>query len=228
VNTLARDSVTALSSNPEFIDAFLIGLNTQFKAELQWRKLADVPTATTFTLFWGTVRGDALLARRTPDIRPVTEWVTGSLGDRQHQYVEPDDPAGNRDLVIVFRSSLFRRYPGTQVYLRTIRSPEDAALKAAPNFDATVANHDFGPIFQGSLADDVVFFIFNVSPNDLTNYWVMLEEPPADLRFRVPRSSVYTNPQAPVPDSSTSAAFGQTTLDHPTRVAISWQSLGGS
>jgi hypothetical protein len=217
-NTLARDSVTALSSNPEFIDAFLIGLNAQFKAELHWRKLADVPTATTFTLFWGTIRGDGSLARRTPDIRPVVEWTSTALGDRQHQYVEPDDLDGNRDLVIVFRSSLFRRYPGTQVYLRAIRAPEADALAAAPNFDLSAPNPDLGPLFQGAVGDDVVFFIFNVSPDDLTKYWVMLEEPPADLRFRVPSA----------PNRSTSATYARDTLDHPTRVAISWQSLGGS
>jgi hypothetical protein len=231
-NTLEPDSVTALSSNPEFIDAFLMGLNTQFKAELHWRKLADVPTATTFALFWGTIRGDGLLARRTPDIRPVTEWTSTPLGDRQHQYVEPNDPDGKRDLVIVFRTPLFRRYPGTQVYLRTILrtipAPEDEVLKLPPIFDPTIADHDLGPIFQGSLTNDVVFFIFNVSPDDLKGFWVMLEEPPADLRFRVPRSDLSANPPSPVPDPATSATFGKSTLDHPTRVAISWNSLGGS
>jgi hypothetical protein len=231
VETLQRDSVTALSSNPEFIDAYLLGLNTQFKNELHWRKLADAPSEAPFTLFWGTIRGAELLARRTPDIRRFTEWISTPLGDSQHQYVEPDDPAGKRDLVIVFRTTLFRRYPGTQIYLRKIpanAAQVPASLEAAPNFNPASPLADHGPVFQGSIAEDIVFFIFNLAPEDLQQYWVMLEEPPVDLRFRVPFSADNPDTLSKPADKTTSATFAEKALDRPTRVAISWQSLGGA
>jgi hypothetical protein len=214
--------VVALASNPEFIDAFLLGLNAQFKSELHWRQLADAPTATAFSLFWGTVSDAAALARRTPDIRPFADWPDAPLGDPAHQYVAPGDTQGHRDLVIVFRTDLFRRYPTTQVYLRRIpTNPADeaAALQKAPTFPADPTGPDRSPIFQGSLASDVVFFIFDVAPEDLGKYWVMLEEPPAELRF--------VQKQAATSTATTSAQYAKDALDHPTRVAISWTDMGG-
>jgi hypothetical protein len=243
--TIAKNSVIPLASNPEFVEAFLVGLNTQFKNELHWRKLADSPDSTPFTLFWGTISGAGNLARRTPDIRPITDWDDASeFGKPGHEFVLPGDEQGNRDLVIVFRTDLFRRYPTTQVYLRRI--PTDSEVAADPDREQLEAKwlQDIGPgadqpppagpgkidtfpIFQGVLAPDLVFFIFNVSPDDLEKFWVMLEEPPADLRFRTPRTLAPEDGQAPNGDESSSAAFAKSTLDHPTRVAISWASLKG-
>ena len=39
IGTLEKDSVVAMQTNPTFIDAYLVGLNTQLHNELHWRNL---------------------------------------------------------------------------------------------------------------------------------------------------------------------------------------------
>jgi hypothetical protein len=54
-----------------------------------------------------------------------------------------------------------------------------------------------------------------VTPSKLDEYWLVLDEPPAELRFR---NDEQKRPQV---TTSHSAAFAQSTIDQPTRVAIS-------
>jgi hypothetical protein len=85
---------------------------------------------------------------------------------------------------------------------------DDNALKLEqPNFDNGSA---IGPKIKGSISDDVTFFIFDVDPSKLADYRVVLDEPPAELRFRNDLNPLSTN----------SATFATSTIDTPTRVAI--------
>jgi hypothetical protein len=159
------------------------------------------------------------------EIRPLSSWAAGSqLGDLDHQVMQPGDTTGKRDLVIVFRTDLFHRYPKTMVYLVKPPGPAvadvDSALKATPVFGfspADKANRQFlGPIFQGALAPDVVFFAFDVDPSTLDQYWLILDEPPSELRFnRVGPTGV------PLGGPTAAAQFASDTIDKPTRVATS-------
>jgi hypothetical protein len=139
--------------------------------------------------------------------------------------LQPGDTTGQRDLVLVFRTDLFRRYPRTMVYLvRTAPNP-DPALLATPTFSfaaADKANRQFlGPIFQGALANDVVFFSFDVDPSTLDQYWVVLDEPPSELRFR----SVDAASKPLGAAAATAAAFATATIDEPTRVGMDGANL---
>ncbi len=210
--SLAKDSVTALQTNPSFIDAYLVGINTQLVAEARWRGMAIDRWGTPLKMFFGPVGEDG--ARRGDDITPIATWpVDSPLGARSHQAIRAADadPDATERLVIVFRSALFRRYPRTVVYLH--KGPgDDADLSAVPQFTPPAApaardawyraRRDFAPAFTGSLDPDRVFFGFDVAPDDLDAYWLMLDEPPTELRFRL------DGPTEVVPDA-------------PTRVAIS-------
>ena len=200
IEDLEKDAVVAMESNPAFVDALLVGLNTQFLGELHWRNMAVAATCTPLRWFWGNF--DHKTDLRADDIRGIDLWQNTRLGDNQHQAQQAD----NRDLVMVFRTDLFRRYPHTLVYL--VLANDDNALKLEqPNFDNGSA---IGPKVKGSIGDDVTFFIFDVDPSKLADYRVVLDEPPAELRFR--------NDQNPV--SANSATFAKSTIDTPTRVAI--------
>ena len=225
VNALEKDSITALQTNPAFIDAFMVGINSQFIAEMVWRDLPVARDCTPLRMFWGAV--DYKNGKRQADIEPLREWAKApekDVGDLAHQTVQPSDPqnaSGNR-LVIVFRSDLFRRYPGTLVYLFKPQPGDvlDDWLKATPDLGEVEAakptgeRRFFGPTFVGVLTPEVTFFAFDVRPETLDKYWLMLGEPPAELRFR----SDKTPAQVTVTHSAT---FAATTIDEPTRVAIS-------
>lgn len=232
-DSLEKDSVTALQTNPTFVDGFMVGINTQFMSEMRWRDLAVARTCTPLRMFWGQV--DYATHTRRADIEPLAEWAKApddAVGALSHQTIKPHDPGnptGSR-LVLTFRSDLFRRYPSTLVYL--VRpGPGDGVddlLKAPPELDMPdgVVDVDgwrasrkfFGPVFAGTLTPELTFFTFDVTPSTLDEYWLVLDEPPAELRFR--------NDQVLRPlDATTSATVAQSTLDQPTRVAISGLAL---
>ncbi len=242
------DSILSLKTNPTFTDAFLVGLNAQFLAEMRWRGLAARRTFTPLRMFWGYV--NHATGRREADILPISAWAdtpAGGLGDLSHQAVKPGDVTGKEDLVLLFKTDLFRRYPATLVYLvkpdpaaaaaqalavagnPTATAPEvEALLKESPDFSANAADRAkrtcLGPIFMGTLAADLVFFAFDVAPATLDEYWLVIDEPPADLRFRNPdKPGAVETPAAVIRTSA--AAFATTTIDRPTRVAISGRYL---
>lgn len=218
--TVPKDSILTLRTYPRFVDAFLMGINTQFLAEMRWRNLPVSKAVTPLRMFWAYI--DYTSGKRTADIQPFSEWVkhpAADLGDPSHQNVEP---GGTReDLVFLFRTDLFRRYPGTLVYLVKPRPSDniDELLKQTPVLEHTAAGRPnrqfFGPVYGGTLAPDLVFFAFDIAPGELEKYWLVLDEPPAELRFRNDKP----------PDTLSSAAFAKSTIDQPTRVAINGQFL---
>lgn len=220
LGTLQKNSVVAMQTNPKFIDCYLLGLNTQLHNELHWRNIAIEPTATPLLMFWRHVNfttGD-----REPEIQPIATWPNDSnLGDTSHQVLHPGDTGGNNDLVMVFRTDLFRRYPKTLIYL--VRSPDagspDDRLKAPPTLTYAApdrANRIFiGPNFHGTLARDIVFFSFDIEPADLAKYWLVLDEPAAQLRFRV-----FDGNTDKTVGAHSAVQFAISTIDHPTRVAF--------
>lgn len=222
VNALEKDSVLALQTNPEFIDAFLLGINTQFMSEMRWRDIAVDRTCTPLRMFWGQVNYKNGL--RQADIEPLAQWAktpSDSIGALSHQTILSENATnttGNR-LVIVFRSDLFRRYPSTLVYLVKPAEGEDvdALLMQVPVLEPDeISRADkkfFGPVFMGIITPEITFFSFDVSPLDLDKYWLVLDEPPAELRFR--------NDKILMNKPLNAAAFAFEELDQPTRVARS-------
>lgn len=220
--SIPKDSVVALQTNPTFVDAFMVGINTQFIAEMRWRNLPAPRIGTPLRMFWGYANHETGV--RDPDIQPINDWPSRDLGalgaddvgDISHQNVRPGDVTGRRDLVIAFRTALFRRYPSTLVYLvRALPGDDlDARLKSAPDFTIPADPAQrwcFGPIFFGTMEPDLVFFAFDVDPDAVEECWLVLDEPPTELRFRNDQGTNW-------PDSAT---FADKTIDHPTRIAIS-------
>lgn len=232
---LAKHAVLALRTNPEFIDSFLVGLNTQFLSELRWRGMQADRWGTPLCMFFAPV--DPKSGKRTADITPISAWMEDSgLGDRSHQATAPapsPDQGSAERLVLLFHTPLFRRYPRTLVYLqrkvgfRVVgRDVEAMALQAEPQLAPPLgANKEtwfdkrtqFAPTFTGSISPDLVFFGFDIAPTSLANYFVVLDEPPADVRFRADLS--------PREGDDTSAKVGNHLLDDPSRVAIDGAAL---
>lgn len=226
-SSIPLHSIVALQTNPTFIDAFMVGINTQFLAEMRWRNLPAPRISTPLRMFWGHV--DHGTGDRVADIRPISDWPSKAVddadaddvGDLSHQAIRPGDTTGTKDLVIAFRTALFRRYPSTLVYMVRPRAGDDvdALLKLPPNFKEAAGNRSdrrfFGPIFFGQMEPDLVFFAFDIDPDALEQLWLVLDEPPSELRFRNDRGLTYP----------TSAEFAQKTIDRPTRVAISGTAL---
>jgi hypothetical protein len=202
VGSLAADSVIAVGTNPVFVDAFLAGLNTKLLEEARWRNLRIASGCTPIRTFWFRVNeanGD-----RIEDIDGISDWAADSvLGDAQHR------PTGATagDLVLVFRSRLFERYPHTLLYLVSARH------NGVPDFTRgpLPGTPHLLPTFQGRIGADVTFFGFaGIPASEITALWVTLEEPPAGVRFR---NDVDV-------DATDGAAFADGSFGDPVRVRI--------
>ena len=68
VGHVEPDTVSALKTNPTFIEAFMVGINTQFLAEMRWRNLPAPRVSTPLRMFWGYF--DFSTDKREADIQP--------------------------------------------------------------------------------------------------------------------------------------------------------------
>lgn len=173
--TLPEDRVVAVETNPAFVDAFLLGLNTQVATELRFRNIPITSGCTPVRQFWA--RADVATGTYHDDIVGVHGWPAASgLGTTAHQ----TPAAASADLVIVFKTPLFRRYPGTVVYLTP--APLDGA--GQPDWEAD-PDHTVRllPSFQGSITPDLTFFGFDLDPPLGKRHWVVLEEPAHGVQF---------------------------------------------
>ena len=213
---LDQDAVVAVQTNSVFVDAFLVGLNTQALGELRFRNIPIVTGATPMRQFWSRVSADG--TGYGDDILSVAGWPAGSeLGSTAHQ---PAAVAASADLVVVIRTPLFRRYPRTLVYLvpAMITSGGDPDWAVDP--DTTQRRL---PIFQGTISPDITFFGFDLDPGLAAKHWVVLEEPPHGVRF-------YNTGPTPVASAAMGAAadgasFASAAFADPLRVLIRGDAL---
>ncbi len=183
--TLPDDTVVALTTNPAFVDAFLLGLNAQIVAELRFRNYPADPGWTPVRTFWD--RANAATGAVDDDIVDIDTWPpTSAFGD-----AEPPDTVG------------VERRPGRAVQHPAVpRVPGHARLPGAggarratasstgrpiPSFDA----RQF-PTFQGRIATRPRRSSASTSTRrSAAERWVVLEETVNGRRF--------FNAAAPVP-----------------------------
>jgi len=208
IGEMPKQAVLAFESNPAFVEAFLLGLNTQLVAELRWRNIPLAAGCVPARMFWG--RFDAASGQRKADIHGFGNWAVGTaLGDPSHGM----PPLNGNDLVLVFRSDLFRRYPGTLVYIvQPVLQDEKPDWSVDPSF----ADRLF-PVFQGKIGDDIVFFQFDIDPAVARQRWLVLEEPPAGVSFR--------NDKPVAAGVADGGAFALATIDDALRVLIRGETL---
>ena len=210
-----EDRLLALQTNPDFVDAFLVGANHRALGELRWRNLPIVAGWTPLRRFWHRI--DDAGSGPAVDIRPVLDilappapgaaiWTDESvLGAAQHQR----DGAGPR-LVILLHTELFRRYPTTLVYLL----PNPGGTQTWQQNVEAIATVPVWPNLTGSFNAELVYFGFPLPPEAGADHWLVLEEPPPGYRFNVPTDEQL----AELADPDISAAeYASATLHHPVR-----------
>src|SRR5262249_12284830 len=119
---LAPNSVTLLETNREFIEAFMVGLNSEMARELLWRESPTDQRGAPLRQFWdprtAPARPGETPAQRQErlyDIRPIDQWPrTAKLGQNANREQE--------DLVLVLRGELLKKYPTAAIYAQKARS----------------------------------------------------------------------------------------------------------
>jgi hypothetical protein len=103
------NTVVPLETNTAFVQAYLVGLNTEMGRELLWRGYPADLTATYFDRFWDASSAPG----RAPDIDPIASWANRGLGVS----------TSTEDFVLLIRSELLRRYPDAVIY--AVRGTEE-------------------------------------------------------------------------------------------------------
>jgi hypothetical protein len=185
VNRMALNSVTALGSNPWFVQAFLVGLNHEIARELLWRGYPTDQRGTCFRRFWD--RAGAVPPKTgaaADDITPITGWdpaeglgVAGVTAD------------GGAQLVLAVRGELLRRYPRTVIHLARAEWSGDTDANGDPVPRLAAGGTEKHPEFGGSLPPDVTFLGFDLSPEAARGtagdpgWYVVFAEPPTEPRL---------------------------------------------
>ena len=176
------DTATLVRTNPSFVASHLVGLNHEFMRELLWREYPTDLRGTAFKRFWGRT------GAQPDDIGPVHLF---GQSDLVHTLLV----GGEGEAVLLLRSELLRRYPGSIVYLcRAKQVGEDLMLD-----DGTI----IVPTFRGDLPPDVSFVGFPIKPDDLRAngdpWWFVIAQPPSEPRFGL------DDPSDEMPETPTSS-----------------------
>ncbi|MCW5580512.1 MAG: hypothetical protein KIS72_04150, partial [Luteimonas sp.] len=162
------DSVAMLEPNARFIESYMLGLNVEMGRELLWRDfVVSDPRATFFRRFWRTVR-----AGSEGDIAPIAQWADRPLGGN-------GAAGGVRQVVLLVRSGLFRRYPGASVYAVP-------AVAVGSGRRPGEQGAELQPLFRGALQPDVSFFGFDLDPAIASGdpgWYFVIQQQPTEPRF---------------------------------------------
>lgn len=174
------NSVILLEPNGRFVESFLVGLNAELSRELLWRGFPANLRSTYFRQFWDGVE---------PDIQAINEWENTGLGQNSQS---------NKNLVLLIRGELLRRYPNTVIY--AVKAVSRQELSRDPGEESH-------PIFRGTLKPDITFLGFPLTrkqvigdnATDDPGWFFVIQEQPTEPRFGLDAANfegVLTSPTA--------------------------------
>jgi hypothetical protein len=198
INLIEPNSITLMQVNQPFVEAYMVGLNHEFARELLWREYPTDQRGSTFRQFWDVssfFNADNLsnedLKESLRDIPPIHTWLpTEQLKDHDNR---DKGQTNEKELVLVIRGELLKRYPNTVIYAhracwqRKAVTPGDSnpALPPCDRSGAidntverrfatlTAAEEDkppkskvLTPLYEAKVDPDIYFFGFDLTVED--------------------------------------------------------------
>ena len=184
------DLVTALVTNGEFVESFLVGLSHEMGRELLWRGYPTDERNTYFRRFWnGDVDELAVDIHRFAATGLGSHLIT-TLSGR---------------IALLVRGQLIRRYPNAIVLAMRADHLEQGRpiFRADPAWTAPILFHDH-------VAADIVITGFDLSKTQIQNedWWFLIAEHPGAPRFGLAAPPLPAPPPPPVAPTREDLAWG--------------------
>ena len=232
------NTIALLETNPPFIESYMVGLNHEMARELLWREYPTDLRGSYFRQFWD-VKG--ISAPATPaaaellkDITKIHTWQAPSaLGSHKPQPPAGSDvQPGEKQLVLVIRGELLKRYPNTVIYAQKAMIVNGSLVISTEDLDEVqFKRHYKFPQFRAEIESDLRFFGFDLTlrkakgldesvdfKGDKAGWFFIIQEVPGEPRFGMDIS------YQPTRDSNTDATDDP--LD--TWDNLAWNSFGAT
>jgi hypothetical protein len=198
------DTISLLETNPKFIESYMVGLNHEMGRELLWREFPTDLRGSYFRQFWevkSVSNPDTPSdAEKLKDIVKIHTWQsTSELGSHKPDPgPNADVQPGQKQVVLVIRGELLKRYPNTVIYAQkaiddghgnnVIREKDPTPLQFDQEFKF--------PLFRAEIDPDLRFFGFDLTiekakgttesndfPGDHRGWFFVIQEVPGEPRF---------------------------------------------
>jgi hypothetical protein len=204
LDLIPPNTISLLETNPKFIESYLVGLNHEMARELLWREYPTDQRGSYFRQFWevkGVSNPDTPEdAEQLKDITKLHSWPAASLLG-EHKPPPPsnaDVKPGEKQLVLVIRGELLKRYPNTVIYAQ---KAVDDGKGGRVIFDKDMTPDQFDkqlkfPLFRAEIDPDLRFFGFDLTidkargtvpsndfPTDMLGWFFVIQEVPGEPRF---------------------------------------------
>lgn len=204
LHLIPPDTISLLETNPKFIESYMVGLNHEMGRELLWREYPTDLRGSYFRQFWevkGVSNPDTPTdAEKLKDILKIHTWQsTSELGSHKPDPgPNADVQPGQKQVVLVIRGELLKRYPNTVIYAqKAIDDGEGNNVIRETDLTPTQFEQEIKfPLFRAEIDPDLRFFGFDLTiekakgvadsrefPNDKRGWFFVIQEVPGEPRF---------------------------------------------
>ena len=211
LNLIPNNTICLLETNPKFIEAYMVGLNHEMSRELLWREYPTDQRGSYFRQFWDVsdivnhAGGDPKeFEASLRDIKPIDEWsVNEPLGDHApagrslptgRKPDMPNTSDDERELVLVIRGDLLKRYPTTIIFAQKAKwgNAGNTSIKVRELDEDPQTKQVKEPTFKAQIEPDLYFLGFNLKEkeakgSDQTDHdpgwFFVIQERPGEPRF---------------------------------------------
>jgi len=198
------NTISLLETNPKFIESYMVGLNYEMGRELLWREYPTDLRGSYFRQFWevkGVSNPDTPAdAEQLKDIAKIHAWPAASLLGAHKPPPGPraDVQPGEKQVVLVIRGELLKRYPNAVVYAQKAiddGNGNNVLREQDPRPHQFDTEFKF-PLFRAEIEPDLRFFGFDLTtpkakgdvdsidfPNDKRGWFFVIQEVPGEPRF---------------------------------------------
>lgn len=204
---IGMNVISLLETNMKFIESYMMGLNHEFARELLWREYPTDQRGSYFRQFWDVREAikqdpamtDEAFHESLKDIKEIHKWgLHTALGSHNNRKVKH----GDKQLVLVVRGELLKRYPNTVIYAHRAEWPikngaidhHSTRLLKEINSDDDMHKYMMLPLYKATVAPDIFFIGFDLTvpevigeegnnPSEDPGWFFVLKERPGEPRF---------------------------------------------